>query len=78
MHLRVLDENWFETFYIFKYDFFWEIFFLILLKFYYFVLDAKLLINHVEFFFFLYRKSIDKKKLTKIFIAIDVTIDNGK
>ena len=49
MHLGALGENWFETFYIFKYDFFHKK--LILLKFYYLVLDAKLLINHVESFF---------------------------
>ena len=49
MHLGALDENWLETFHIFKYDFFNKK--LILLKFYYLVLDAKLLINHVKSFF---------------------------
>ena len=43
---------------------------LILLQFYYLVLDAKLLINHIDFFFF--NKPIDTKKLSKLFTAVDV------
>ena len=41
-------------------------FILKLLKFYFLVLDAKLLINQVHFFFF-FRKLIDTKKFNKTF-----------
>ena len=43
---------------------------LILVKFHYLVLDAKLLINHVESFFS--SKNLDTKNLTKLFTIVDV------
>ena len=43
----------------------------ILFKYYYLILETKLLINRVEFFFS-FRKSIDIEKLSEIFTVVDV------
>ena len=42
-----------------------------LFKFYYLVLYAKLLINHVKFYFL--QKIYKHKKIDKLFIVVDVT-----
>ena len=50
MYLEALGENWIENFFIFKWLF--KFTFLILSELYYLILDAKLLINQIEVFFF--------------------------